>query len=57
MEQAASIVLHHRQDELQAQLRRMQRQVEKVEDALAEANKLSAQVSQELKELRGELGG
>ena len=57
IEQAASIVLHHRQDELQAQLRRMQRQVEKVEDALAEANKLSAQVSQDLKSLRGELGG
>lgn len=57
VEQAASIVLHHRQDELQAQLRRMQRQVEKVEDALAEANKLSSQVAQDLKSLRGELGG
>lgn len=57
LEQAATIVMSYRQDEQHAQIRRLKRQIERLEESLERATGLSEQVAQELRALRGELGG
>lgn len=57
IEQAFSIVLHHRQDEQQSQIRRLQRRIGQMEQAQQDAEELVKRVCEDLQALRSQLGG